>query len=75
MQLNRSYMPLTSMGLAMAIVERGYPEQEHLEMYPQRITAFRTRSFSDWMESLKVLGTWGNWVRKQDGVAVECMES
>lgn len=45
------------MGLAMAVVERGYPEGEHLGMYPERITISRTRPFSNWMESLKVLGT------------------
>ena len=75
MQLNRPYMPLTLMGLAEAVVERGYPEQEHLEMYPQRITTFRTRSFSDWMGSSRVLGTRGNGFRERDSVTVECREN
>lgn len=33
----------------MAVVERGYPEQEYLETYPQRITQFAHAPFpSGW---------------------------
>lgn len=69
-RLGCPYMLFAQTSLAMAVVGRGYPKSELLELHPQRITGFRPRSCSDWMESLKLLEGWEERIWMPNGVVI-----